>query len=60
MPKVTLTVSRSGADGAFAPGETIEVSKDEAERMIAAGQAIAAPVPQERATKKPVLEKRTK
>jgi len=37
--KVKLLVSRSGADGSFSPGDEIEVSPDEAARMIAAGQA---------------------
>ena len=39
--KVRLTVSRSGADGAFAPGDEIEVSENEGVRMIEAGQAEA-------------------
>lgn len=39
MAKLKMLVSRSGADGAFAPGDEIEVPADEAARMIAAGQA---------------------
>ena len=37
--KVKLLVSRSGTEGAFSPGDEIEVSGDEAKRMIEAGQA---------------------
>lgn len=37
--KVKLLVSRSGADGAYNVGDEIEVSGDEAKRMIEAGQA---------------------
>lgn len=40
--KVKLLVSRSGADGAFAPGDEIEVSDAEAKRMIAGGQCVPA------------------
>lgn len=36
--KVKLLVSRAGADGAFAPGDEIEVSDAEGARMIKAGQ----------------------
>lgn len=36
--KVKLLVSRSGSDGAFAPGDEIDVSDAEAKRMIEAGQ----------------------
>lgn len=37
--KVKLLVSRCGAKGAQNVGEEIDVSADEAERMVAAGQA---------------------
>jgi hypothetical protein len=37
--KIKLLVSRSGADGAFSPGDEITVSDNEAVRMIEAGQA---------------------
>lgn len=40
--KVKLLVGRSGADGAFAPGDEILVSDAEGLRMIAAGQCVAA------------------
>lgn len=57
--KVELLVSRSGVDGAQNRGEIIEVSADEAERMIAAGQA--APVrsakPQKAVASKRGIEK---
>lgn len=33
-----MLVSRSGADGAFAPGDELEVPTDEARRMVAAEQ----------------------
>jgi hypothetical protein len=36
--KVKMLVSRSGADGAFAPGDVIDVPADEGQRMIKAGQ----------------------
>lgn len=36
--KVRLFVSRSGPEGAFAPGDVIEVSDQEAIRMADAGQ----------------------
>ena len=38
--KIKLLVSRSGVDGAFSPGDEIEVTNDEAKRMIEAGQAV--------------------
>lgn len=38
--KVKLLVSRSGAMGAQNVGEEVEVSADEAKRMVAAGQAV--------------------
>lgn len=37
--KVKLLVSRAGADGAYGPGDIVEVSTGEASRMIEAGQA---------------------
>lgn len=37
--KVRMLVSRSGTDGAFAPGDVIDVPADEGQRMIAAEQA---------------------
>lgn len=37
--KIKLLVSRSGVDGAQNVGDEIEVSNDEAKRMIEAGQA---------------------
>lgn len=59
--KIKLLVSRSGADGAFAPGDEIEVSDAEAKRMIEAGQAApvrgAAP---ERAVVAPKVERAAK
>lgn len=45
--KIKLIVSRSGPDGAFMPGDEIDVEAAEAARMIEAGQAVpvrAAPV----------------
>lgn len=36
--KVKLLISRSGLDGAFSPGDEIDVSDNEAVRMVAAGQ----------------------
>lgn len=36
--KIRLLVSRAGADGAFAPGDEIDVDDAEAVRMIEAGQ----------------------
>lgn len=52
--KVKLLVSRSGADGAFSPGDEIEVSADEAKRMIEAGQAspVASSAEPEKAVKR--------
>lgn len=38
--KVKLLVSRSGADGAFSPGDVIEVSAAEGKRMIEAVQCV--------------------
>ena len=35
---VTLLVSRVGPDGAFSPGDTIEVTRAEAERLLKARQ----------------------
>lgn len=40
--KVKLLMSRSGADGAQNAGDEIEVSNNEAKRMIEAGQAVPA------------------
>ncbi|MBB4185830.1 hypothetical protein GGE07_002480 [Sinorhizobium terangae] len=59
--KVKLTVSRGGPDGTFAPGEEIDVSDAEAQRMFDAGQAI--PVRSEKpetATRKDKSEKAVK
>lgn len=39
MVKVKLKVSRSGVDGAFNVGDEIDVSADEAQRMVDAEQA---------------------
>lgn len=36
--KVRMLVSRSGSDGAFGPGDVIDVPANEAENMVAAGQ----------------------
>lgn len=66
MVKVKLLVSRSGPDGSFAPGDEIEVSANEAKRMIERGQAEpvrnAAPASRkrsiERAIDKPAKEAR--
>lgn len=57
--KVKMLVSRSGADGAFAPGDVIEVSSDEAKRMIEAGQAeaVRSGVTPEKAVRKAAPEK---
>lgn len=38
MVRIKMLVSRSGADGAFAPGDELEVPTDEARRMVAAEQ----------------------
>lgn len=59
--KVKLLVSRSGADGAFAPGDEIEVSDAEAKRMIEAGQAqpVRGATP-ERAVQPPKTERAVK
>lgn len=40
--QVKLLVARSGVNGAENRGDTVSVSKDEAARMIAAGQAVPA------------------
>lgn len=66
MVKVRLLVSRSGVDGAFAPGAEIEVTANEAQRMIEQGQAepvrnvqpSSARRPAERAVAKPSKETR--
>lgn len=63
MPRVKLIVSRSGAKGAFAPGDEIEVGDAEAKRMIEAGQAVpvrAAKATKETATKTTKRERATK
>lgn len=58
MVKVKLNVSRSGADGAFNVGDEIEVSGDEAGRMVTAGQAkIVRAAKPEKATRKPKAER---
>ncbi|MGN6549752.1 MAG: hypothetical protein ACTHJ3_07655 [Pararhizobium sp.] len=57
--KIKLLVSRSGPAGAFNAGDEIDVSADEATRMIAAEQAV--PVSEqkmEKAVKRPAPEKR--
>ena len=58
MVKVKMLVSRSGADGASNVGDVIEVSGDEAGRMVAANQAemVRAAKP-EKATRKPKVER---
>jgi hypothetical protein len=56
--KVKLLVSRAGADGAFAPGDEIEVGTAEAGRMIEAGQAV--PVRGETLSAKPQIERAVK
>lgn len=59
--KVKLLISRSGPSGAFAPGDEIEVGKEEAQRMFDAGQAV--PVRSEKpetATRKDKPEKAVK
>lgn len=61
MIKVKMLVSRSGADGAFAPGEIISVSPDEATRMVAAGQCeIVRAARPEKAVKRGKPEKASK
>lgn len=58
MVKVKLLVSRSGSDGAYSPGDLVEVSADEAARMCEAGQAeILRTKKTERATKKNKVER---
>lgn len=59
--KVKLLVSRSGAMGAQNAGEEVEVTTDEAARMIAAGQAepVRSKSP-EKAVKRRKAEKATK
>lgn len=51
--KLRLLVSRAGTDFAQSVGEEIEVDKDEAERMIAAEQAVPVGKKVERATREP-------
>lgn len=58
--KVKLLISRAGADFAQSQGEEIEVSAEEAKRMIDAGQAEAVDGKKETATKKVATEKATK
>lgn len=60
--KVKLLVSRSGPAGTNNAGDTIDVSKDEAARMIEAGQAVPAqkPAKREKAVKSGARETRTK
>ena len=61
MIKVMMLVSRSGADGAFGPGDVIEVSAAEAGRMVAAGQCeLVRAVEPERAVKRGKAERATK
>lgn len=59
--KVKLLVSRSGVDGAKNAGDIIDVSADEGQRMIDAGQAeiVRAAAP-EKATKRAKLERAAK
>lgn len=58
MVKVKLHVARSGPDGAFNVGDEIEVSADEAGRMVAAGQAeVVRAARPERATRKTKAER---
>lgn len=57
--KIKLLVSRAGPAGVQNRGDEIDVSAAEAERMIAAGQAVPFVEREvERAVKKPVKEKR--
>lgn len=57
--KVKLLVSRAGPAGAFNRGDEIEVSEGEAERMVAAGQAVVVVEKRvEKAVKQPVREQR--
>lgn len=59
--KVELLVSRSGVDGAQNCGDIVDVSADEAKRMIEAGQALPARTQKvERATPKTKTEKAVK
>lgn len=60
--KVRLLVSRSGTDGAFAPGDVIEVDAAEARRMVDAGQCevLAADPVKERAVPRRATEKAAK
>lgn len=59
--KIKLLTSRAGASGAQNRGDVIEVSTEEAQRMVAAGQAemvrSAAP---EKAVRRPKAEKAIK
>lgn len=61
MVEVKLLVSRTGADGASSVGDVIEVSADEAKRMVAAGQCelVRAAAP-EKAVKRAKAEKAIK
>ena len=59
--KIKLIVSRSGSDGAFAPGDIIDVSNEEAERMVSAGQGeIVRSQPRETTAKPATYEKAVK
>lgn len=56
--KVKLLVSRGGPDGIFNRGDEIDVSADEAQRMVEAEQAeIVRAAPVERAVKPAKAEK---
>lgn len=58
--KVKLLISRAGADFVQSQGDEIEVSAEEAKRMIDSGQAEAVGQKKETATKKVATEKATK
>lgn len=61
MVKVKLAVSRIGPSGSFHPGDVIEVSADEAKRMVAKEQCeIIRTKKPERAVKRAKAEKAVK
>jgi spermidine/putrescine-binding protein len=59
--QVKMLVSIAGANGVFAPGDVVEFSEAEAQRMIAAGTAEPVRVARvEKAARKPRGEKAVK
>lgn len=57
--KVKLLISRSGVDGAFSPGDVIDVDEKTAQRMFLAGQCQIMDKKPEKATRKQEPEKAT-